>query len=53
MIDSRDDYTKERLEALSEEMKLDDCQNIGMCTVTCPKGRIELNAFPFNFNLIN
>lgn len=19
-------------------MKLDDCQNIGMCSVTCPKG---------------
>lgn len=23
---------------LSEDLKLDDCHNIGMCSVTCPKG---------------
>jgi len=38
VIDSRDEYTDERLEKLSEDIKLDDCQNIGMCSVTCPKG---------------
>jgi succinate dehydrogenase (ubiquinone) iron-sulfur subunit len=38
IVDSRDEYTDERLEKLSEDIKLDDCQNIGMCTVTCPKG---------------
>jgi len=38
VIDSRDEYTDERLEQLQEENRLDDCQNIGMCTVTCPKG---------------
>lgn len=38
IVDSRDEYTNERIEQLSDEMKLDECQNIGMCTVTCPKG---------------
>lgn len=38
VVDSRDEYTVERLENLEEEMKVDECQNIGMCTVTCPKG---------------
>lgn len=38
IVDSRDEYTYERLEQLSNEMKLDECQNIGMCSVTCPKG---------------
>lgn len=38
VIDSRDHYSKERLEQLSKDIKLDECQNIGMCTVTCPKG---------------
>jgi succinate dehydrogenase (ubiquinone) iron-sulfur subunit len=45
-VDSRDQYTDERLEQLCKEciivieteMKLDECQNIGMCSVTCPKG---------------
>lgn len=38
VIDSRDQYTDERLEALSHDLRLDDCQNIGMCSHTCPKG---------------
>jgi len=38
VIDSRDQYSKERLEKLSKDIKLEECQNIGMCTVTCPKG---------------
>lgn len=37
IIDSRDQNTEERLKMLSEGIKLDDCQNIGMCSVTCPK----------------
>lgn len=38
VIDSRDQYSRERLENLAKDIKLDECQNIGMCTVTCPKG---------------
>ena len=38
IIDSRDEYTEERLEQLSKGIRLDDCQNIGMCSFTCPKG---------------
>ena len=38
IIDSRDEYAEERLSKLSFEDKLDACQNIGMCSVTCPKG---------------
>lgn len=38
VIDSRDQYGRERLESLAKDIKLDECQNIGMCTVTCPKG---------------
>ncbi|KAM3133217.1 hypothetical protein pb186bvf_014645 [Paramecium bursaria] len=38
IVDSRDEYTDERLEKLAEDMRVDECQNIGMCTATCPKG---------------
>jgi succinate dehydrogenase (ubiquinone) iron-sulfur subunit len=38
IVDSRDEYTEERIEKLTEDIKLEDCQNIGMCSVTCPKG---------------
>ena len=38
VIDSRDEYTEERLEKHAQGIRLDDCQNIGMCSVTCPKG---------------
>ena len=38
VIDSRDQYTEERLEELSKGLRLKSCENIGMCTVTCPKG---------------
>lgn len=37
IIDSRDEYTYERLEALSGQ-KLDRCYQIGACSMTCPKG---------------
>mgnify|MGYP006319288349 FL=1 len=38
VIDSRDQYTEERLEDLAKGLKIKSCENIGMCTVTCPKG---------------
>lgn len=38
VIDSRDQYSEERLEDLAKGLKLKECENIGMCTVTCPKG---------------
>lgn len=38
VVDSRDQYTRERLEFLAKDIKLDECQNIGMCSTTCPKG---------------
>jgi succinate dehydrogenase/fumarate reductase-like Fe-S protein len=38
VIDSRDQFSQERLEHLAQDIKLEECQNIGMCTVTCPKG---------------
>ena len=38
VIDSRDQYGEERLEELSKSIRLKACENIGMCTVTCPKG---------------
>ena len=38
VIDSRDEYTEERLEKLGGDMKLGECYQIGMCSLTCPKG---------------
>jgi len=38
VIDSRDQYTQERLEALQGDYKLNQCHQIGMCSFTCPKG---------------
>lgn len=38
VIDSRDEYTDERLEKLGGDMKLGECYGIGMCSLTCPKG---------------
>ncbi|CAN0515031.1 unnamed protein product, partial [Laminaria digitata] len=35
--DSRDDFTKERLEALDDAYKLFRCHTIMNCTKTCPK----------------
>ncbi|KAG1363367.1 succinate dehydrogenase [ubiquinone] iron-sulfur subunit 1, mitochondrial [Cocos nucifera] len=36
--DSRDQYTKERLEAVNDEFKLYRCHNIKNCVHACPKG---------------
>lgn len=38
VIDSRDEYTDERLEKIGGDMKLGECYQIGMCSLTCPKG---------------
>uniref|UniRef100_A0A1D1XPS2 Succinate dehydrogenase [ubiquinone] iron-sulfur subunit, mitochondrial n=1 Tax=Anthurium amnicola TaxID=1678845 RepID=A0A1D1XPS2_9ARAE len=38
IADSRDQYTKERLEAVCDEFKLYRCHTILNCTAACPKG---------------
>ena len=38
IIDSRDEFTEERLEQLSGQ-KLEACYQIGACSLTCPKGK--------------
>jgi len=38
VIDSRDEFTDERLEKIGGDMKLGECYGIGMCSLTCPKG---------------
>eukprot|EP00354_Favella_ehrenbergii_P000283 CAMPEP_0170469372 /NCGR_PEP_ID=MMETSP0123-20130129/12222_1 /TAXON_ID=182087 /ORGANISM="Favella ehrenbergii, Strain Fehren 1" /LENGTH=320 /DNA_ID=CAMNT_0010736215 /DNA_START=21 /DNA_END=983 /DNA_ORIENTATION=- len=38
VIDSRDEFTEERLEMLGGDMKLGECYQIGLCSLTCPKG---------------
>ncbi|KAJ0683179.1 putative succinate dehydrogenase (quinone) [Helianthus annuus] len=38
LLDSRDDYTEERLHALTEnDKRLYRCRTIKNCTATCPK----------------
>lgn len=37
IIDSRDEYTDERLDRLDGQ-KLEGCYQIGACSLTCPKG---------------
>ena len=37
VVDSRDEFTDERLDFLSKDLKVSECQNIGNCTNTCPK----------------
>lgn len=38
MVDSRDEYTKERLDALRDKFSVYRCHTIMNCTKTCPKG---------------
>lgn len=38
IVDSRDDHTAERLDALQDPMSLYACRTIMNCTQTCPKG---------------
>jgi succinate dehydrogenase/fumarate reductase iron-sulfur protein len=51
IVDSRDQFTEERLEALAIGPKLDGCQNIGMCSVTCPKGLNPQGAIQHLFKM--
>lgn len=38
VIDSRDEYTNERLEKIGGDMKMGECYQIGLCSLACPKG---------------
>lgn len=38
LVDSRDEYTDERLEALGGDLKLSECFQLGVCSLACPKG---------------
>jgi succinate dehydrogenase / fumarate reductase iron-sulfur subunit len=38
LVDSRDDATDERLDALDDNFKLYRCHTIMNCAKTCPKG---------------
>ena len=38
VIDSRDEFTDERLDKLGGDQKLDQCYQIGVCSLACPKG---------------
>jgi len=38
MVDSRDEYTKERLDAMRDKFSVYRCHTIMNCTKTCPKG---------------
>ena len=37
-MDSRDEYTKERLDAMRDKFSVYRCHTIMNCTKTCPKG---------------
>ena len=37
VIDSRDEFTDERLEKIGGDMKLGECYQIGVCSLACPK----------------
>merc|ERR1719259_373983 len=37
IIDSRDEFTNERLDKLSKGLQAEACENIGACSLTCPK----------------
>lgn len=37
-MDSRDEYTQERLDAVNDEFKLYRCHTILNCSRACPKG---------------
>jgi succinate dehydrogenase (ubiquinone) iron-sulfur subunit len=52
IIDSRDQFGKERLEFLEKEIRIDECQNIGMCSATCPKGLNPQGAIQHLMKLI-
>ena len=45
IVDTRDEATDERLDALADELKLYRCHTIMNCTKTCPKGIIPLMQF--------
>jgi succinate dehydrogenase (ubiquinone) iron-sulfur subunit len=46
-IDSRDEYTDERLATFTGEFELKKCYQIGSCTATCPKGLNPRDALKY------
>jgi succinate dehydrogenase (ubiquinone) iron-sulfur subunit len=46
-IDSRDEYTDERLATFTGEFELKKCYGIGSCTATCPKGLNPRDALKY------
>ncbi|KAK6054342.1 hypothetical protein COOONC_08152 [Cooperia oncophora] len=44
IIDSRDDYPKERLARMHDAYSAFKCHTIMNCTKTCPKGRFAMKA---------
>ena len=53
VVDSRDEYKEERLEYLSQNMRVSECQNIGMCTATCPKDLDPRSAIQDLLRMVN
>lgn len=50
IIDSRDDFTEERLAALNDQYKLYRCHTIGNCTTVCPKvGKRLTTLWPLSY----
>jgi len=47
VIDSRDEYTDERLATFTGEFELKKCYSIGSCTATCPKGLNPRDALKY------
>lgn len=47
VIDSRDEYTDERLATFTGEFELKKCYQIGSCTATCPKGLNPRDALKY------
>lgn len=44
VVDSRDEYTEERLAFLNDTMRLYRCHGIMNCTSCCPKGKENLKT---------
>lgn len=52
IVDSRDEYTKERLMEVNDTMKLYRCHGIMNCTMCCPKGLDPAKAIKDMKNLV-
>lgn len=52
VVDSRDEFTDERLRRLSGDFDVKKCYQIGTCTATCPKGLNPRDALKDLKNLV-